>query len=71
VSGQAITVKVNGIATECPHGSSVDALLRQLQLPLDRVAVERNRRIVRRDEREAVTIEEGDVVEVVTFVGGG
>jgi thiamine biosynthesis protein ThiS len=71
VTAPEITIKVNGITTACPQGSSIDALLRQLQLPVDRVAVERNRRIVRRDEREGVTIEEGDVVEVVTFVGGG
>ena len=71
MSGRAVTVNVNGIATECPPGSSVDELLRQLQLPLDRVAVERNRQIVRRDQRTSVTVESGDVFEVVTFVGGG
>ncbi len=67
----ALAVIVNGIATECPSGSSVDQLLRQLHLPLDRVAVERNRQIVRRDQRESVGVEDGDVFEVVTFVGGG
>jgi thiamine biosynthesis protein ThiS len=49
----------------------VDELLGQLHLPLDRVAVERNRQIVPRDQRTSVTVEQGDVFEVVTFVGGG
>lgn len=66
-----VTVTVNGIPTECPQGFTVDALLRKLQLPLDRVAVERNRQIVRRDLRPSVILENGDVFEVVTFVGGG
>jgi thiamine biosynthesis protein ThiS len=67
----ALAVTVNGIVTECPPGLSVDELLRRLQLPLDRIAVERNREIVRRDQREWVEVKEGDVFEIVTFVGGG
>jgi thiamine biosynthesis protein ThiS len=67
----ALAVTVNGMATECPPGFSVDQLLLRLQLPLDRIAVERNRRIVPRDQRASVEVEEGDVFEVVTFVGGG
>jgi thiamine biosynthesis protein ThiS len=67
----AIAVTVNGIATECPMGLSVDELLLKLQLPLDRVAVERNRQIVRKDQRASTGVQDGDVFEVVTFVGGG
>lgn len=67
----ALAVTVNGMATECPPGFSVDQLLLRLQLPLDRIAVERNRQIVPRDQRASVEVEEGDVFEVVTFVGGG
>ena len=68
---RGLAVTVNGVATECPPGSTVDDLLRQLQLPLGRVAVERNRLIVSRDQRGMVTVLDGDVFEVVTFVGGG
>jgi thiamine biosynthesis protein ThiS len=67
----ALAVTVNGMATECPSGFSVDQLLRRLQLPLDRVAVERNRQIVRKEQRASIEVEEGDVFEIVTFVGGG
>ena len=66
-----LAVTVNGVVTQCPRGSSVDELLKLLQLPLDRVAVERNRQIVRKDQRASTDVEEGDVFEVVTFVGGG
>jgi len=69
VAGLAVTI--NGIAAECPPGHTVDQFLGHLQLPKDRVAVERNRRIVPRDERVRVMVEAGDVFEIVTFVGGG
>ncbi|MEO8362278.1 MAG: sulfur carrier protein ThiS [Vicinamibacteria bacterium] len=67
----AIGITVNGTASSCPAGLTVEGLLRNLGLPLARVAVERNREIVRRDLREAVLVQPGDVFEIVTFVGGG
>jgi len=67
----SLAVTVNGIAQECPAGASVEQLLGELQLPSDRVAVERNRQIVRRDQRASMVVEDGDVFEIVTFVGGG
>jgi thiamine biosynthesis protein ThiS len=67
----ALAVTVNGTATECASGLTVDQLLQELQLPMERVAVERNRQIVRRDQRAQVRVEDGDVFEIVTFVGGG
>jgi sulfur carrier protein len=69
VAGLRITV--NGASQEAPEGISVDELLRRLQLPVDRVAVERNRAIVRRDQRPTVLVQDGDIFEIVTFVGGG
>ena len=66
-----LQVTVNGAPRECPPGATIDDLLRHLQLPLDRVAVERNRIIVRKDQRASTPVENGDVFEVVTFVGGG
>lgn len=64
-------ITVNGAARACPQGATVDDLLRLLDLPSARVAVERNRRIVKRDERSTLLVEEGDVYEIVAFVGGG
>ena len=66
-----LQITVNGAPREVPQDASIDDLLRLLQLPLDRVAVERNRSIVRRDERPTLKVEQGDTFEIVTFVGGG
>ncbi|MDP2344303.1 MAG: sulfur carrier protein ThiS [Deltaproteobacteria bacterium] len=50
---------------------TVDELLIKLALPLDRVAVERNGVVVLRGLRPSTEIKDGDVLEVVTLVGGG
>jgi|JI6StandDraft_1071083.scaffolds.fasta_scaffold253116_2 thiamine biosynthesis protein ThiS len=66
-----LDILVNGAPATCPEGASVEDLLLHLDLPRARVAVERNRRIVRRDERASTRVESGDAYEIVTFVGGG
>jgi thiazole synthase len=50
---------------------TVDELLVKLALPLDRVAVERNGVVVMRGKRPTTDVVDGDVIEVVTLVGGG
>lgn len=66
-----IHVTVNGTTAECPSGLSVAELIYHLGLPAERVAVERNREIVKRELRDSVGVLPGDVYEIVTFVGGG
>ena len=56
---------------EIPEGLSLSALLERLNLPPDRVAVERNLEIVPRRSWSETMIREGDRLEVVQFVGGG
>jgi thiamine biosynthesis protein ThiS len=50
---------------------TLDELLRALGLPAERVAVERNGAVVRRADRAGCVVVDGDVLEVVTLVGGG
>lgn len=52
-------------------GGNVRSLLRELDLPESRVAVERNRAIVRKADYAGTALAEGDRIEIVTFVGGG
>jgi sulfur carrier protein len=54
-----------------PAPDTVDALLEALSLSRDQVAVELNGDIVRRAERGERKLADGDIVEVVTLVGGG
>lgn len=64
-------ILVNGTSRELAEGASVAELVRELGLTSERVAVERNGRIVRRAEHGETRLAEGDRVEVVTLVGGG
>ena len=66
-----IKVYLNGQETEVPEGLSVVTLLEWMKLPTDRVAVERNLEIVPRAQWAGTSIETGDHLEVVHFVGGG
>jgi sulfur carrier protein len=47
------------------------ALVDQLSMKSDRVAVELNREIVPRDRWAETRLNEGDRLEIVHFVGGG
>ena len=67
----ARTIRVNGESVDLPPMATVSILLEQLELPLDRVAVEMDREIVRRADWERTLIRPGASLEVVHFVGGG
>lgn len=51
--------------------ATLAALIESLGMKSDRVAVELNRDIVPRDRWLATTLNEGDRLEIVHFVGGG
>ncbi|HEX2793213.1 MAG TPA: sulfur carrier protein ThiS [Croceicoccus sp.] len=66
-----ISITVNGESRRAPAGSSIADLARLLELNPAKVAVERNGDIVPRATLETVCLGEGDVLEIVHFVGGG
>jgi sulfur carrier protein len=51
--------------------STLDALIEELGMKGDRVAVELNREIVPRANWSATALNDGDRLEIVHFVGGG
>ena len=62
---------VNGERRETPQGATVADLLRDLNLPAARVAVERNLEILPRPQWSSTAVQPGDRYEIVHFVGGG
>lgn len=64
-------IEVNGEGQEIPEGTTLDELIRQLALSPERLAIERNREVVRRADWPQIRLTEGDRVEIVHFVGGG
>lgn len=65
-----LSLTVNGEPRRAAPGSVAD-LVRSLELEPTKVAVERNGEIVPRSTLADVAIAEGDVLEIVHFVGGG
>ena len=62
---------INGQRRTLADGTTVAALLQHLGLQPERVVVEVNLQIIKRDQRQAAVLRAGDVVEIVQFVGGG
>jgi thiamine biosynthesis protein ThiS len=66
-----MNIILNGEPKDIPANLAVAGLVEELGLKPERLAIEVNRRIIRRADWDATTLAEGDKVEVVHFVGGG
>ena len=66
-----LSIRVNGEHRRVRAGLSLSELALELGLQPTKVAVERNLEIVPRSTLGQVRVEEGDELEIVTFVGGG
>jgi len=66
-----IDVQLNGKERPVPAGMTVSALLEWLDLNPSLVVVELNREILDRNRYAEFSVEAGDVLELVHFVGGG
>lgn len=64
-------ITLNGKTKECPTGITIDKLLELYKFDKHRTAVELNSHIVPRREYSFHIVKDTDVLEVVTFVGGG
>ena len=64
-------IEVNGERRDVALDITVRGLLDALGVGDGPVAVERNRAIIPRAEHATTKLHEGDVLEVVHFVGGG
>lgn len=67
----SMKILVNGSDREVAKACSIADLLRELQIDQKYVAVERNLKLVCREEHATEQLAEGDRLEVVTLVGGG
>ena len=64
-------LQINGEEHDLADGLSLATLLERLGMKPDRVAVELNREIVRREAWAQTRLQAGDRLEIVQFVGGG
>ena len=66
-----ITITLNGEPRALAGPVTVAGLVRVLALDGRKIAVERNREIVRRGRYDATELAQGDRLEIVHFIGGG
>ncbi len=64
-------IQVNGESRQVREEINVTGLLQDLQLNVERVAVEINLEILDRRDFDAKILEEGDRIEIMSFIGGG
>lgn len=64
-------ILVNGERRDATLGTTVDDLLRELEIHSDRVAVEVNLEVLDRQEFARRGLRDGDRIEIISFIGGG
>jgi thiamine biosynthesis protein ThiS len=71
ISMTSISITLNGEPRTIDHGLSIAELAEVIGLNPKKIAVERNLEIVPRSTLSTVILRDGDVLEIVHFVGGG
>ncbi len=64
-------ITLNGDPYDLGEPMTISRLLRRLDIDPRRVAVEHNLTVVKRTAYASTTVQAGDTVEIVNFVGGG
>lgn len=64
-------ILLNGESKEINRETNLIQLLKQFSLPLERIAIELNKEVVRKKDWESIKLKEADKIEIVHFVGGG
>ena len=65
-----MNLTINGESRDCA-AENLSALVEQLGMKADRVAIELNGQIVSRNQWPETRLKDGDQLEIVHFVGGG
>ena len=66
-----ITITVNGKQMSVISNYSLKNLIYKLNLPLNKIAIEMNKKIVDKTKLSKIILKKGDRIELVHFIGGG
>ncbi len=64
-------IKVNGKKEETEKATTLSDFIKNKRLKPDEIVIEHNAKVVRRDEFEKIVLKHNDILEILTFVGGG
>jgi len=66
-----IKIKINGKTKTIIEYSKLSELLKQLKIPLNKVAIELNEEIIDKKIINKLKLKKNDKIEIVHFIGGG
>ena len=66
-----IKIKINGKIKSINHDSNLSLALKNLKIPLNKVAIELNEEIIDKKKISKIKLNKNDKIEIVHFIGGG
>ena len=66
-----IKIKLNGKFTTINENLSLSIFLKELKIPLKKVAIELNQEIIDKNNLKRIKLKNNDKIEIVHFIGGG
>jgi sulfur carrier protein len=66
-----IKIRVNGRVKSISNNYSVSDLVKNLKIPMKKVAIELNQEIIDKKNISKINLKKNDKIEIVHFIGGG
>ena len=66
-----IKIKINGRVIKTENNIKLSALLKNLKIPIKKVAIELNQEIIDKTILNKINLKKNDKIEIVHFIGGG
>ena len=66
-----IKIKINGKIKSINQDSTLSVVLKNLKIPLNKVAIELNGEIIDKKKLSKIKLNKNDKIEIVHFIGGG
>tara|TARA_B100000886_G_scaffold181576_1_gene124558 strand:+ start:227 stop:445 length:219 start_codon:yes stop_codon:yes gene_type:complete len=66
-----IKITVNGKQLQIIPNFSLKSLITKLKIPLNKIAIELNKKIIDKKRISKIQLKKGDRIEIVHFIGGG
>jgi thiamine biosynthesis protein ThiS len=66
-----IKIKLNGKVNVVEEGTKLSNLIKKMKIPIKKVAIELNRKIINKRYICRIILKKNDHIEIVHFIGGG
>ena len=66
-----IKIKINGKNKTVSNDSCLQELINDLKIPIKKVAIDFNRKIINKKMIKKIKLQNNDIIEIVHFIGGG